>query len=477
MPHTLVILGILLAVIAAVIYAYRAVQARNARRGGFRDYVKNPEYKQAANAFFQARNSLTVPDDISDTEIQQMVDRLFVAEDSDFNYEQLELVGEKAVPFLIEALEDPRTAEIKFQEWSVSSRDLSTFGRICELLEPFGPVDAVKPLIPYVDHEDKDFRKQAAVALGNIGSTECIEPLLEGLDDDDDHIRTFAMYGIQRGISGSRCTREFLGAMFPAVTKLIEHNDQAAKTLLKIDAGRALPILLSPEVFSVENRKLFRLIRAVNESGQQIPHDVLLPFLETVKPLSDKFPHDNEYAEALRAYANNPDEGAEEMFRAELDSPKKRVKKAAAEALAKLSGVTDAREFILDAVDNLGFDGLSLPQQYYYTVFVYDAEVTNGGHAQYFVNSSGDRWKTALAGLKDVGDHCRADVLKQATALFGTDGPPEENDPRHRQLAKFSRNKDKALDELDDKYYACDENVMAMLAQYALENKEHFIKK
>ncbi len=174
------------------------------------------------------------------------------------------------------------------------------------------------------------------------------------------------------------------------------------------------------------------------------------------------------------AYAHNPDSSAEEVFRTELKSSNEKVQEAAAEALAVLSGVTNAREVVFDALDNQGFDHLSGPQKNYYAVFIYDAEVNNGGHSQYFVNSSGDHWKSALEGLTAIGAKTRAKILHEATSLFGTGGPSKENDPRHRQLASFSNQQDKSLDALDSKYYSCDENIEALLAQYALKNKEHF---
>ena len=67
--------------------------------GGFREWVKNPEYKrqvtEAAAAREQQRRALQVPEDISDDDIRAMVQRLFLPEDDDFNYERLKLVGAK----------------------------------------------------------------------------------------------------------------------------------------------------------------------------------------------------------------------------------------------------------------------------------------------------------------------------------------------------------------------------------------------
>lgn len=476
MKYALISLAVLVAVGSI---AYRLLKPRNGDFGGFRDWVKNPDRKHAAADYFAARESLEVPDDISDVEIQQMVDRLFVQKDGDFNFDRLKLVGAKAVPFLIQALENPNTATAQFGEGGHALDAQSPFERICDLLEAIGPASTACPLAKYMDHEDDHFRKHTALALGNIGTSECIEPMLKGLSDDDDYVRSYAMMGIQRGIEAKRCTKEFLDAMFPALTKLLNRDDSsisgtAPELLLVIETDRALPILLSPEYFTVENAQVHYIIRALNVAGHKIPHETLLPFLDAVKPLIDKYPHDYEYAEALAAYARNPDVSAEDLFRSELKSSNDKVQVAAAESLAVLSGVTNARDVVFDALDKSDFDSLAPPQKHYYAVLIYDAEVNNGGHAQYFVNSSGDHWKHAIEGLKAIDANGRAMILHKATALFGSNGPSENNHSRHQQLAAFSAQQDKSLDELDSRYYASEEHVDALLARYALHHKEHF---
>jgi HEAT repeat protein len=478
MKYALFLITIVLAIGVIGIILYRS-RPRNEEFGGFRDWVKNPDWKKSASDYFDARESLTVPDDISDAEIRRMVDRLFVQKDEDSNFERLKLVGAKAVPFLTKALENSAATTL-FRERSHVFDAQSPFERICDLLEPLGPPEAALPLAKYLNHDNDHFRKHAAIALGNIGTAECIEPMLKALDDDNDYVRSYAMMGIQRGIEAKRCTHDFLDAMFPALTKLLNRDDssvggEAPKLLLDIDTGRALPVLLSPDYFTIENREVHYIIRALNASGHKIPHDKLLPFLKEVKPLIDKYPHHYEYADALIAYAHHPDAAAEQTFRAEVASANEEVGEAAAEALAILSGVTNARGVVFGALKDGGFDALSSPQKHYYAVFIYDAEVTNGGHSQYFVNSSGDHWKAAMEGLKAIGDMARAKVLHDAVVLFGVDGPSEENDARHLQLARFSSRQDKRLEELDSTYYSCKESIEVLLAQYALLHKEHFV--
>lgn len=479
MKFVAITVGIIVALAFVGVFAHRFLKPRNNVFSGFRDWVKNPEYKQAAADHFAAREALETPDDLSDVKIQKMVDGLFVRKDKNFNIDRLKRVGVRAVPMLVAAIENPKTASTKFGNSGHAFDNKSPFERIVDVLEPIGPADAALPLAKYIDHEDDHFRKHAAIALGNIGTPECIAPMLKALDDNDDYVRSYAMMGIQRGIEAKRCTKEFLDAMFPSLTKLLNREDlsvsgSAPNLLLAIDTNRAMDVLLSPKFFSVENQKVHEIIRALNAAGHKIPHDTLLPFLKSARPLIENYPHDYAYSEALLAYAHHPDGSTEAVLRSELNLPSGKIQESAAKALVILSGVSDARKAVFDALGSQGFAGLSQPQMHYYSVFIYNAEVNNGGHSQYFVNSSGDHWKSAIEGLKEIGATSRAKILCEAAALFGAAGPCVENAPRNRQLAAFTVQQEKLLDQLDSQYYSCDENVEALLAQYALKNKQHF---
>lgn len=455
------------------------------QKAGFREMVKKPELwketQRKLNEREAARQSLSVPDDISDAEIREMVERLFVHEDKDFNYDRLKLVGERAKPFLLEALNDPRVAR-RFSSGDLSFGPDFPLERICGLLMELDPPAAAKALAAYAEHESDEHRKHAAIVLGEIGTSACIEPILKLLDDEDDYVRSYAMMGIERGIKKGSSTQEFLKAVFPALVKLLDRRDksvggEAPVLLLEIDQDKAPPILLSEKYFTITNRELHYIIEALNESGEIIPHDKLLPLLKDLKPRIAEYPFDYQYAEALKAYAHNPDSKAEQTFRLELTSTNELVQEAAAESLGILKGVTNPFDIVFEIWKQEGFKGLSKPQKLYWAAIGYDGEVNNGGHSQYFFNSSGDGWKAAIAGLKAIGAKERASILQEALDLFGPTGPPEDRESRHIQLADFTTEQDKVLDKLDTQYYECKENMDALLALYAIKHKEHFVSR
>ncbi|MBC7856757.1 MAG: DUF4375 domain-containing protein [Pirellulaceae bacterium] len=324
---------------------------------------------------------------------------------------------------------------------------------------------------------DDDTRQRAALALGTIGTNECIEPMLIALSDENERVRTYAMMGIGRGIAAKNCTSEFLAAIFPALVRLLNLPDSvfghASPLLLEMDRSRATPILLSPEYFTTTNRELHYLLKALNQYGCHVPHERLLTLLAELKPRVDNYPHDYQYSEALIAYGLNPDDTAESWIRAELNSENKKVRHGAAEALELFNGLRPYSH-ICDIMEKSGFDALTDPQKYYYAVSNYGSQVENGGHSQYFWNSSGERWQSALAGLRAIGAAKRATILQEAAARFGADGPPIARMPRVIAVERMQAQVKKPFADLDDQFCSADEDFDVLLPLYAIDNKSHF---
>ncbi len=61
----------------------------------------------------------------------------------------------------------------------------------------------------------------------------------------------------------------------------------------------------------------------------------------------------------------------------------------------------------------------SIPQRYIYAIEAYMAEVSNGGHWQFFANSTGIVWRDALDGLKAIGADDYAAMLQSACDKMG----------------------------------------------------------
>jgi len=113
-------------------------------------------------------------------------------------------------------------------------------------------------------------------------------------------------------------------------------------------------------------------------------------------------------------------------------------------------------------------------------LFWYDAEVCNGGHDQFFFNSTGIVWKDALAGFKLVGaDEC-AEILENVVSKFGGDIPLDRK-LRGELLEKLTTDpegEDEFIDlfeEDDERYYEIGDSVYELIDDYINTHPEEFV--
>jgi hypothetical protein len=128
-------------------------------------------------------------------------------------------------------------------------------------------------------------------------------------------------------------------------------------------------------------------------------------------------------------------------------------------------------EIVYANVEKMGLDHVPEEQKHYYSVYIYDAVVCNGGHSEFYATSAGDFWPLALAGLTAMQSKERVEILRSSTVLFGSKGPATNTDERDRQRTRFS---EKLLDELDQRYYRSKENINTLVLMYAIQHKDKF---
>jgi len=102
----------------------------------------------------------------------------------------------------------------------------------------------------------------------------------------------------------------------------------------------------------------------------------------------------------------------------------------------------------------------------------YEAEVSNGGHDQYFFNSTGMLWEEALAGLALLGAEQHRALLERAIALFPDQRPSKDRFERQTQLEQVDS---ELLGKLDDELYALDSLELHML-RYIEAHPDQFFR-
>jgi uncharacterized protein (DUF1778 family) len=316
--------------------------------------------------------------------------------------------------------------------------------------------------------------------LAEFGYDSCIEPVSIALNDEDAYVRNEVLEGVSKAVKNGACEATFRSAVFDRVVPLLSRSDSTASgtapfTLLTLDRERAIPVLLGEQFFNVDNPELNNILKALNQRKVPVPRESLLRLMGQLRPLATDYPHTYSLAECLVLLAQSKDPDAEKWAREGLLSPNDRVREEAGHALGILHGIKDPHGYVSYRVDEVGYEGLTPPQQALFRVHLLAAEVRNGGLAQYFVNSSGDLAHETLRDLQaiDLTDTHR--ILNEAMQLFGPEGPSANRKTRGRQLAALTRKQDTALERLDSEFYKDQGSIDSRLWLYAIDHKADFV--
>lgn len=112
----------------------------------------------------------------------------------------------------------------------------------------------------------------------------------------------------------------------------------------------------------------------------------------------------------------------------------------------------------------------TLSQRYIFAIQWYVAEVNNGGHTQFYFNSTGIVWEDALKGFSLIGAEKNADILKETIKRMG--GSPSKNrETRDAQMNQY----ESEFSDLDNAYYDSEIEMYEKLFAYVKENSGEFL--
>ena len=93
-------------------------------------------------------------------------------------------------------------------------------------------------------------------------------------------------------------------------------------------------------------------------------------------------------------------------------------------------------------------------QRFVWAILWYDAEVNNGGHDQFYGNSTGIVWRDALSGFEAIGAPEAAAILRESADRLGG-SPSLDREEREQKLEELAPD----FSDLDDRYYALEKTV------------------
>ena len=110
-------------------------------------------------------------------------------------------------------------------------------------------------------------------------------------------------------------------------------------------------------------------------------------------------------------------------------------------------------------------------QRLLFALHWYLAEVNNGGHDQFYSNSTGIVWPDALEAFRLLDVPEGAEILQQSASRIGG-SPSRERDPRQRQMEEHSPD----FEDLDNRFYEFQEriDINARMLDFARAHPDEF---
>ncbi|APZ93080.1 DMP19 family protein [Fuerstiella marisgermanici] len=470
--------------LAAVIYGF--TRSSSGQRNSFWDVLRNPGSMPDLERMHAEVDEAATLLSGSPADIAALVDSFVFKTASDYSAWTKERVlaklGTEAYPRALEILRDSSLTK-KLTTMSTGEFHLpeGPINRLCKIVDQDAPppVEAANLLSPFIESEQNEIRKSVALILGSIGASDSIPQLRQALSDPDEYVQSYALMGIQRAISGDRIESsskddffKLVSDMWPDNTSFSPASDVAA-VLLGLDRDRAVKYLLSDELFTVHFEPSWRILQTFSEESVEVPRSKLLTLINDANqdPLEHPMGNVLQYALPLLGAHRNDEDLA--MFEQFLDHEEQDVVQGASEAMYRFYQYSELIRDPWDVVENHGWGALTAAEKHICAIDTLDGEVSNGGFAQYYFNSSSNHWQDAQAGLEAIGAGRRLRVLNATLERFGDSGPSVDRDVRTNQLAKLVRAQEDPFREQCDAWYEIKDEVLAQLKlKYNLANMQ-----
>ena len=473
----------LVVVVIAVTAVFLFINHRNpAARGGFVDYLKDPEDQEdSVESREREEAAVKAAQDWDDGKVASMTRRFVLEATSTHEVSDqigiLRSLGERTHPAVLNLLRDASLYDRLVKPDGKAMMAESPFNRACTLLGDSPGGESVGALAPFLSDPSPEIRRDASFAIAKTGSVTIAPLVRKALSDPDEYVRSYALMGLGFAMDRSGLADAVRLELFPDVMHLLradQDGDDAPDLLYRLDSVQATDYFLSPEVFTVESPILDQVLKVLAKRKVPVPRDRLQSLISGLEMGKLNHPKNDSLGEALRLLGQLQREEDRVFLQSRLTHPDERVAKGAAEGLLCSLGLEGLAERIWDAEKQSGYGSLSENQRLYRAVFLCDDEINNGGLAQFFGNSSGDRWRDALAGFKAMGFEERLAVLTEAIAIFGSNGPSEDQRVRKDQLSRLMRRDDDLFDALDSRYYKSPEVIQVFACRFVLGNPEAF---
>jgi len=117
------------------------------------------------------------------------------------------------------------------------------------------------------------------------------------------------------------------------------------------------------------------------------------------------------------------------------------------------------------------YDQLATSERVFLLIWELESEVNNGGFHQYFYNSSGALAPNVVDALKTIGAEATADIAQRALNAANAITFWSDDADRQASVNQLSSGARAILEDLDQQYYACSEDLTLLLYKYVAEHR------
>jgi len=450
---------------------------------GFRDLLKSPgleiDWESERETF---ERNLLEAQSWTESELRKEVHHyVFEAPTQRDGWDEYKLLGElgdRVHPLLLEILRDTSLHQKLVKVTGKNLVEEAPINRICNLLETRPPEECIPALAPFATGTSNHVRNAVLGRIAETGSEQSLPFVQIAFSDEDEYIRSYTISGLKEALTAGRLAPAAAAKVFELGAALYAKGDaddrDVAELLVVLHPAKASEHLCSPNLFKPEFRLLHTGLKALRTHGLKPDRNQLLALLHSLETEELSYPNDYALGEVFRLIGLFADPSDASIMERYLSSANAQVSEGAADGLIALHGQEQFRERLSSRIESNGLASLTTPQLHCHALFMYDAEVNNGGHSQYFFNTSGMHWREALAGLEAIGARERHALLAEALSQFGKEFPAVDRTQRKNQLAKIIRRNEDAFDEIDERYFASKERLEVLTAKYVINNADDF---
>ncbi|MCW1887371.1 DUF4375 domain-containing protein [Luteolibacter flavescens] len=388
------------------------------------------------------------------------------------DYERLLLLqglGDRIHALLLAYLSDKalRAEMLKASPSDASSDTL--FSRICDAFGDSPPSSVIPLLAPFFEESDPSVRCDATETIAKTGAPASVAYIRKAFADPGDDLAISALGGLQVAIDRSAVHPDTRKQLFPDVQAFQKSgwDEEWAKALAGLNPHEASEYFLTPEIFNPDSPRLDTILRVLCEANLQLPRERLLALIEELKAtkLTREKQQIAEPALLLLGRQRNP--GDLDLLRGMGNDT---LARCAMPGLLAWHGLEGYRDRLSKLEVEKDFAALNEHQRLH--IAVYEFENAGPDIGAYFSGHKGDRWRDALAGLKQMKRGELAAILEEAVAKFGDEGPSNDREIRSKQVDDIEEKS--GFKDLDARLREAEDTWNLSLDRFAIEHADSF---